>query len=70
VAIKLELELSEDVLFGAQAIGDHVGKPRCWVYDYQKQLGLDHVGATLIGRKSELNRRLGGGPASSGKEVA
>jgi hypothetical protein len=52
--------LRDDLLTGADAIAAYLGWPRWKVYYKQKQLELGHVGQTLIGRKSELNRRLSG----------
>jgi hypothetical protein len=51
-------KLAGDLLYGAQAIGDYLGRPPRWVYHQQKNLGLSHVGATLIGSKTKLTKLL------------
>jgi hypothetical protein len=61
--------LKDDLLTGAEAIATFVGWPRWKIYKYQKELELDRVGQTLIGRKSRLDRRLGGSPAAISKHV-
>jgi hypothetical protein len=55
-----EDELSKDLMYGAEPIGRFIGRPPRWVYHHQKNLGLGHVGATLVGSKSGLKKRLTG----------
>jgi hypothetical protein len=50
--------LAQDILYGAEEIGRFVGRPPRWVYHQQKNLGLGHVGATLIGSKTKLIKLL------------
>jgi hypothetical protein len=59
-AIYSEEALSADLLFGATAIGRYIGRPPRWVYHQQKNLGLGHIGATLIGSKTKLTKLLTG----------
>jgi hypothetical protein len=48
--------LADDLLYGAEEIGDHLGKPPRWVYHQQKNLGLTHIGATLVASKAKLKQ--------------
>jgi hypothetical protein len=56
-----EDRLAEDLLFGAQEVADYLGRKPRWVYHQQKNLGLGHCGATLIGSKSKLTKLLTNG---------
>jgi hypothetical protein len=49
-----------DALYGAHEIGDFIDRPARWVYHQQKNLGLVHVGAVLVGSKSKLKKLLTG----------
>jgi hypothetical protein len=53
-----EAALSADLLFGAVEIARYIGRKPRWVYHQQKNLGLSHVGATLIGSKTKLTKLL------------
>jgi hypothetical protein len=53
-----EGELSADILYGAAEIGRYIGRPPRWVYHQQKNLGLGHIGATLVGSKTKLTKLL------------
>ena len=52
--------LADDLLKGARKIASYVGQPPWWVYYHAPDLGITRVGATLIARKSELDKRLSG----------
>jgi hypothetical protein len=52
--------LSDDLLYGAEAIGRYIGRSKRWVYHQQENLGLGHVGGTLVGSCSKLTRLLAG----------
>jgi hypothetical protein len=53
-------KLADDLLYGAQAIADYIGRDPRWVYYQQKALGLTHVGALLVGSKSKIRKLLTG----------
>jgi hypothetical protein len=53
-----EETLGEDLLYGADAIAKFLNRNTRWVYHQQKNLGLAHVGATLVGSKAKLTKLL------------
>jgi hypothetical protein len=53
-------KLADDMLYGAQAIADFLGLNPRQVYHQQRELGLAHLGAMLVGSKSKLKKRLTG----------
>jgi hypothetical protein len=63
-------ELSQDLLFGAQAIATYLNWPRWRIYYLQNNLPISRIGQTLIARKSELDRALSGTAQLASKEVA
>jgi hypothetical protein len=46
--------LGNDLLFGAEAIAAFLKRSPRWIYYQQANLGLKHIGATLVGSKSRL----------------
>jgi hypothetical protein len=52
--------ISDDFLYGAKSIGRFVKRPPRWVYHNQKDLGLIHIGATLVGTKTKITKILSG----------
>jgi len=50
--------LGDDLLYGADAIAKFLKRKPRWVYHQQKNLGLAHVGATLVGSKAKLTKLL------------
>ena len=56
------VNLADDLLEGAQAAADYLGKPVRMVYHMvrEKQIPHFHIGAKLHFRKSELDRRFSG----------
>jgi hypothetical protein len=50
-----------DTLYGAMAIARFIKRPRQFVYNKQKALGIGRVGATLATTKSHLRKRLAQG---------
>lgn len=51
---------ADDLLYGAQAISDETGLSVRQVYHQQKNLGLAHLGAMLVGSKKKLKKLLAG----------
>jgi hypothetical protein len=49
-----------DLLYGAEEIGRYIGRSKRWVYHQQKNLGLGHIGGTLVGSCSKLAKLLAG----------
>lgn len=47
-----------DGLFGGLAIARFLNRPRQFVYNKQKELGIGRVGSTLATTKSHLRQRL------------
>jgi hypothetical protein len=52
--------LGDDLLYGAEEIAAFLKRKPRWVYHQQTNLGLAHVGATLVGSKSKLMKLLTG----------
>jgi hypothetical protein len=54
------VQLSEDLLTGAEAIAAYLGWPTRRVYYHanRRYLPIKHVGQLLVARKSELDRAL------------
>jgi hypothetical protein len=50
--------LGDDLLYGADAIAKFLKRKPRWIYHQQKNLGLGHVGATLVGSKIKLTKLL------------
>jgi hypothetical protein len=57
---KDEQRLADDLLYGAVEIGNFISRKPAWVYYQQKNLGLTHVGALLVGSKKRLKKLLTG----------
>jgi hypothetical protein len=57
-------QLSEDLLFGADAIASYLGWPRWRVYYLQNDLPITRIGQTLTSTKSQLDRRFTGDAAA------
>jgi hypothetical protein len=55
-----EQVLGDDLLFGADEIGAFLKKSPRWVYYQQRNLGLGHIGATLVGSKRALTKLFSG----------
>ena len=55
-----QTRLADDILIGAKAVAKEAGLTERQVYAYQKELGLTHMGALLIGSRSGLKKRLTG----------
>ena len=53
-------KLADDLLYGATTIADFTGLTERQVYHQQKNSGLTHLGATLVGSKSKLKKLLAG----------
>jgi hypothetical protein len=51
-------KLADDMLYGAQAIADYLGLDPRQVYHQQRNLGLTHLGAMLVGSKKKLKKLL------------
>jgi len=56
-------KLSEDLLTGGGEIAEYIGWPRWRVYKHPQALGLVRIDGIWTGRKSIVDRRLGGDPA-------
>jgi hypothetical protein len=50
--------LADDILYGANAIAQFTGLSERQVYHQQRNLQLAHLGAMLVGSKTELRKRL------------
>jgi hypothetical protein len=50
--------LGDDLLYGADAIAKFLKRKPRWIYHQRKNLGLAHVGATLVGSKAKLTKLL------------
>jgi hypothetical protein len=57
--------LADDLLRGAEEISEYTGLTIRQVYHQQKNLGLTHLGAMLIGSKSKLRKLLTGEAAAA-----
>jgi hypothetical protein len=62
--------LSDDLLFGADAIARYLGKPRWWVYHNQNCLPIDRTGQTLTSTQSRLDRHFSGVATALSKSTA
>jgi hypothetical protein len=52
--------LADDLLHGAEEIAEYTGLTARQIYHQQKNLGLVHLGALLIGSKTKLRKLLTG----------
>jgi hypothetical protein len=48
--------LGDDLLYGADAVAKYIKRKRRFVYHQQENLGLKHVGGTLVGSKTKLTK--------------
>jgi hypothetical protein len=55
-----EAILGNDLLYGALEIAAFLKRKPRWVYHQQNNLGLAHVGATLVASKAKLTKLLAG----------
>jgi hypothetical protein len=55
---RAEEVLGDDLLYGAKPIAKYLKRSERWVYHQQRNLGLTHVGATLVGSKTKLTKLL------------
>jgi hypothetical protein len=52
--------LGDDLLYTADEVAAFLKRTPRWVYHNQRNLGLGHIGATLVGSKTKLKKLLTG----------